>query len=103
MIVRRLSMVTPVTVATPIRVSHRAGITDAMWLGLVVVGLAAVVGFGMALRRAERGKSFVGPPRLQDVVGLLVFVAAVATVVYTIDNTNRVNDSLHKLVAWIRS
>ena len=60
-----------------------------MWL---IIGiLVAALLFGMAMRRKERRLPLVGAPRKIDVAGILLSVTALATEIYLIDNTDRVN------------
>jgi hypothetical protein len=62
-----------------------------MWFMLALLIVAALVGFGMAMRRKERGLPFVGLPERRDAAGLLLFVAGLGVDVYLIENTARVN------------
>jgi hypothetical protein len=62
-----------------------------MWFMLVLLVVAALVGFGMAMRRKERGLPFLGVPSRRDTAGLLLFVAVLSVDVYLIENTDRVN------------
>src|SRR5438552_8964096 len=60
-----------------------------MWL---IIGiLVAALLFGMAMRRKERRLPLVGAPRKIDVAGILLSATALATEIYLIDNTDRVN------------
>ena len=62
-----------------------------MWFMLVLLVVAALVGFGMALRRKEHGLPFLGLPSRRGALGLLLFVAVLGADVYLFENTDRVN------------
>jgi hypothetical protein len=60
-----------------------------MWF--ITAVLVIPLGFGMAMRRKERGLPWIGAPRPIDVAGVLLSGAALASEIYLIENTNRAN------------